>query len=82
MLTVFNIILYFGRLVKSFGAAEGKRAYDGAQSGHEGRDEVFAGSSGDDGVMSSGNCGAVICRDHDAKLQELEEVVRKILLLK
>jgi len=32
--------------------------------------------------MSSGNCGAVIRRDHDAKLQELEEVVRKILLLK
>lgn len=51
--------------------------YDGEKAGGETGDEVFASSSTDNGVVGTGNSGAVIGRHHEAHLDELAGVPRQ-----
>lgn len=48
---------------------------DGEETGDEGRDEVLAGTGGDDGVHGTGDGGAVVGSQHENHLEELARVV-------
>ena len=61
---------------------EKRDTYNGAETGNERRNEVLAGSGRHDGVVGSGHGRAVVSGDHDAKFQELEEVIRQVVFLK
>ena len=59
------------------GAVEGttESRSDGEETGHEGGDEILAGTGGDDGVHGTGHGGAVVGSQHENHLEELAPVV-------
>lgn len=52
-------------------------SYDSEEARGEAGDEIFAGSSTDNGVVSTGNSRAVISSNHQAHLNELASIPRQ-----